>query len=272
LKSIPEGTEVRVYTQKIRASGDVWQAVRAPDQDIPFGWIVTSEDRVRPVESDEETTTEFYSLYMNVAWEGPERTEELVPWMRPYYQHVFDQKITLSPLQAMARLAEDTPFKLGQEHAAETLPENYVVIPRNEFTTMNGEEWQKVVVPYLEGGLTTGWLLAEKDVLDAFSSAEVDVGRIETDGDENIGLRYRSWTDFTRENIVGIANKGEKAYLSEAITSQKSGWPRFKRESSTERGRTMGGGWLRKRPGRSPMWPSPRTSRRRRRSLKRGAA
>lgn len=226
---ISEGTEVQVYDQRIHADGDVWQAVRAPDQDISFGWIVTSEGRVQPVEGDTQTTTEFYSLYMNVAWEAPGRSQSsdagrtptIVPWMLPYYPHIFDETLDAPYAASLGRITREVEgtFEPAGDVGWGTFYQNDIVEP-----VEYSEGGDRVRVrPFRQSVTGIGSLWIPADAMRSFP-AGVEVGRIET-GEGQGGLNLRAYTDFppsSDKNVIGNLQKGKTVLLSKVYSSTEN--------------------------------------------------
>lgn len=205
---LPKGTTVELCTEMVHAKGYVWQAVRAPDQGVPFGWIVTSGGRVDAAAQEDETTSTFYSLYMNVAWEPEAQSEEPVPWIEPYYGALFedqpDDEISLAYLNRDVAIG-------GRMFPEYTLVERFG-------DQQNGEE---MVSPATPAEMVFDYV--PQNALTALAVTE-DYLEVVTNEDGG-GLNCRSFPDtgYTDESELGVIPKDAWVTVCDAEV-QAGGW------------------------------------------------
>jgi len=208
IKVLPKGATVELSTERIHAKGYVWQAVRAPDQGVPFGWVVTSGGRVDAAEQKDETTSTFYSLYMNVAWEPEAQSETPVPWIEPYYGALFEDQPTDDI--SLAYLNRDVRM------AGRTFPKHTIVERFGDLH--NGAE---MVSPATPTEMVFDYV--PKDALTALSATG---GYLEiVTNEDGGGLNCRAFPDtgYTDESELGVIPKNAWATVYDTEV-QAGGW------------------------------------------------
>lgn len=204
---IPEKAEVQLYA----ITQGNWQAVRAPDQGISGGWIYTAGDRVKASDADDTVHT-FYSLYMNVAFEGEDQSQVPIPWIRPYLPHLVDEKPHDDA--ELAYLVEAVEL----DSYDTTLPKGTVVWWGGSF-----DDEQDLISPPTRGGEAVIFAPVPRRALKRVAPS-YEYGRIVTSEDDG-GLNCRSYPDtsYADSSIVGVIPKGAYVKMYEEKV-EAGGW------------------------------------------------